>query len=162
MERVEQGTVPITQLSRLSDVLANSDGDVSYTLNFSFNSKRRASAVGTVSGGLALSCQRCMNTYIHTVETDVAVQFVPEEQQTQEIADGYEPVLADEDGVRLSDIIEEELILAVPLIPMCTEGDGQCGDIAAVNAENDRQYLAVDEDQPQARKPSPFDILKDD
>jgi uncharacterized protein len=68
---------------------------------------------------LTLVCQRCMNSYVHPVAVEFAYSPVTDDSQIDELPDAYEPVELDENGeVALQQLIEDEILLAFPIVPM--------------------------------------------
>ena len=76
-----------------------------------------AVAEGHVSAVLTLTCQRCLEEMAWAVDTDSRLAFVAN-ATSAEVADSREPVIAVDGQVSLATLIEEELLLALPLAPM--------------------------------------------
>ena len=67
---------------------------------------------------LALCCQRCLGPVEETVGVDHALRFVHGEAQAAELdAELEDDVLALERWTDLRELIEDELLLALPLVP---------------------------------------------
>lgn len=67
---------------------------------------------------LALSCQRCLGPVHDTVRVDRALRFVADEQQAAALdAELEDDVLSLERVLDLAELIEDELLLALPLVP---------------------------------------------
>ena len=76
-----------------------------------------AVAEGHVSAMLTLTCQRCLEEMTWPVDTDSRLAFVAN-ATSAEVAGSREPVIAVDGQVSLATLIEEELLLALPLAPM--------------------------------------------
>jgi uncharacterized protein len=67
---------------------------------------------------LALCCQRCLGPVLETVALDRWLRFVPDEQQAAALdAELEDDVLSLERVMDLSELVEDELLLALPLVP---------------------------------------------
>ena len=71
---------------------------------------------------LALCCQRCLGPVMETVAVDRALRFVSDEQQAAELdAELEDDVLSLERSLDLRELVEDELLLALPLVPRHAE-----------------------------------------
>lgn len=71
------------------------------------------------SAAVPLSCQRCLGPVITPLEVDRWFRFVADEATAEtEDDDSEEDVLALEPRPDLLDLLEDELLMAVPLVPM--------------------------------------------
>jgi uncharacterized protein len=98
---------------------------------------------------LPLTCQRCLTPVTESLAVDRWFRFVADEATAAaEDEDSDEDVLVFEPAFNLSDLIEDELIMAQPLVPM----HGQCPTVLPTSAG------PVIEDGP--AKPNPFAMLQ--
>lgn len=130
-----QGVWPLSDFPRLRDVLASDGGEVVYMMQGVRDERGRPGLRLSVNGILQLRCQRCLEATPFEVQTDelLVLAQTPEEIHA-EPADAHAPdrvVAAKEMPVR--DLIEDELLLAVPYAPRhesCTV-QGAAGERAA-------------------------------
>ena len=117
------GRLPLSTLPRLSDLLVD-DGasDLRYRLDFAPDAGNLATVTGELSAVLKLRCQRCMNTLDHAVNVQVALALVRSLDEARGLPEGYDPLLVTEDLIRPRELIEEELILDLPQIPLHEPG----------------------------------------
>jgi len=149
------GSVALADLHRLRDGLLDPVGDARFRLEFYLDPRKRARIRGEVRADLVLECQRCLGRIVLPVdvELDLAVIEVPEE--ADRLPDEVEPVWIEGDTLRLMDLVEDELILAIPQVPR--HEDGQC--------ETDWQSKPAEVKPDEARredesdKPNPFAAL---
>lgn len=72
-----------------------------------------------VHGVLALVCQRCLEPVRWPVDVDVALTVVSDEAGTRELADPFDSVLLDAEGMlHLRDAVEDEILAVLPLAPL--------------------------------------------
>jgi uncharacterized protein len=116
-ERRLKGTIPLSRLPSLSDVLLSQGGGVAIDLAFG---KRDgiAAVTGRVEAILELECQCCLNSLPWPVKSHVRLGIVHSIDEAKRLPEDYEPwLLGETDLIPLVDIIQEELLLAIPVIP---------------------------------------------
>lgn len=111
---------------RLADSLVTSRGVAEADLRFFTDDARRPVIKGWIEATLPIICQRCMRPMELPLKLDVALGIVQSEQQAERLPEDLDPLLVDEDPVRLADLIEDELILALPAIAMHPEDSTDC------------------------------------
>lgn len=139
------GTLAIAAFTRLRDYLAEAVGSVEFELAFGNDDLGQAFAELTVSGELPLVCQRSLETYRHPLAVRQKLGLIRREEQEAALPPGYEPCLVPGDGLVVPvELIEDELILALPLVPVRpgSEPAGEVGEAA------------------ETRRPNPFAALK--
>ncbi len=148
------GTVNLDKLDRLSDALKDASGQAEFSITFYRDNRKRARIKGQVKADLVLECQRCLGELLFpvTAELDLAVIKVPEE--AEHLPDSCEPVWVEEETLRLLNLVEDELILAIPQVPR--HEDDAC-DVDWENPVDDIQ--AEQEDDLSDKKPNPFAVL---
>lgn len=113
------GQVDLAQLPRLQGLLVDAEGQCTYALEFGRDEILRVSYVElTLSTELPLTCQRSLQRYLHPVASVQRLGLIREEAEEAALPEGYEALLVPEDGqLRPLDLVEDELVLAVPLVP---------------------------------------------
>lgn len=148
-------TVPVERFTRLRDILASADGDVSATATFS-RRKDHIVVAGRLRADWPLTCQRCIEPMIVAIDEPYELVFVESDAAARELPKSLDPVVLDETGqIRLVDLLEDELMLHVPTIPKHAEGE-DCVD--AERSFGDVDAAAVEESE---GKKNPFAVLKD-
>ena len=115
----QQGVWPLSDLPRLRDMLASDGGEVAYTLQGTRDERERPALRVQTRGWLKLRCQRCLDALDFEVRTDELLVLAATLQEIHaEPADANAPdrVVAGKEML-LRDLIEDELILAVPYAP---------------------------------------------
>ncbi len=121
-ERQIAGTMPLARLKRLVPLLAVADGDAvageaSFSLQFGYDAQRRASVEVEVAAELPLMCQRSLKPYMESVAQHSVLQIIAEASEQQLLSDEEEFVLVEEGRLAVADLVEDELLLAVPQVP---------------------------------------------
>jgi DUF177 domain-containing protein len=120
--RVLRGDVPLAAMRRLGSSLSSGNGVASVDLTFGIDTLGVKYVAGTIRATLSLTCQRCMHLLELPVEARVSLGVVDSEAQAQRLPDGYEPLLVESGRAALSAVVEDELILALPIVPLHPPG----------------------------------------
>jgi uncharacterized protein len=142
------GSAPLAAFRRLEGLLTDSEGDVRYALSFDRDAFGHAVVDVTADADLPLLCQRTLERFLWPVSVSQRLALITHEAQEAALPETLEPLLLPESGeLQLLDLVEDELILAVPAVPVkpgTVEVDARWGDDDA------------EEEQP---KPNPFAAL---
>lgn len=140
------GCLPLTVMSRLAPSLAATVGAVQFDLEFGRDSYGTAFVAVVIGGTLPLLCQRSLQVFDWPVLIDTRLGLIRTEPEEAALPPGYEPLLVGAEGVRLADVVEDELILALPLVPI------QEGSVAAESMGWTSETVEPDQ-------PNPFAVL---
>jgi uncharacterized protein len=108
---------PVRDFGRLRDGLARADGHATVTLRFHVAGELPA-AEGTLTAGVWLVCQRCLAAYEARLESAMRLAFVDDDADADAVPEGYEAVTVAAGRVRLAELVEDELLLSLPLVPV--------------------------------------------
>jgi len=115
----QRGVLAVSGFPRLRDVLASDAGEVAYEISGVRDERGRPSLRVKVDGTLTLRCQRCLEPMpfeVHTDETLVLAATLSEIHAEPASVESRDRVVAGKD-MALRELIEDELILAVPYAP---------------------------------------------
>ncbi|HEY2336565.1 MAG TPA: YceD family protein [Burkholderiales bacterium] len=124
---IQQGVWPLNDFPRLRDMLASDAGEVAYRLEGTHDGHGRPALHIRVESSLQLSCRRCLEPLAFEVRVeDLLVLAATLNEIHAEPADVHaaDRVVAGRE-MPVRDLIEDELILAVPFAPRheaCTAG----------------------------------------
>ncbi len=113
-----EGKLKLSIMARLSAAIVDDTGIVDVELQFDVDETGTPFMVGHIKTELPLVCERCMQTMQYSVDTRLSVGLVRHERHAEQLPEQYEPWLIESDGpVELSSIVEDELLLAIPIVP---------------------------------------------
>lgn len=116
---LQQGRMPLSSFPRLQDQLASDAGEVEYAVEGVLDARGRPGLRLRVKARLQLCCQRCLAALPHELnEEQTLVLAATQEEIDADPAgvDGPDRVLAGKQ-MSLRDIVEDQLILALPFAP---------------------------------------------
>ncbi|MBA2492447.1 MAG: DUF177 domain-containing protein [Gammaproteobacteria bacterium] len=158
-----RGSLLLARMKRLgrllmtSDTLITSSGAVYVSLYFGRNASGLQVIAGAISARLEMECQRCLRPYTQAVDRRFELVLAQGEAEAQRLLADYDVLEVADTDIFTQDVIEDELLLSIPLIPahadaaLCERVNpgGQTADTSVVNAA---------EDTPPAR--NPFSVLE--
>ena len=142
-ERLE-GNISLDTMTRIADLLLVKEGQISYCLLFTINDSGLCIIESEIKGSLSLKCQRCLEPVIINIHKQTQLGVVNNKDEINSLAKEYEPFLLDDGVFNVKDLVEDELLLAIPLSPL--HPVNQCSgtkDLARVNADGNIKPFAV-------------------
>lgn len=134
-----QGRLPLSSLERLRDSLVDTDGEVTYSLEFDTDELQVPYVEMRIDAGLPLLCQRSLQRFVFPVNIVQRLGLIRDEADEAALPPGYEPLLVPSDGLlRATELVEDELILAVPVVPTMPGTEAMERDWPAEEAEQER------------------------
>lgn len=152
--RQVSGELQPAQMERLLSLLASDKGGIRAEIEFGVDGQGIRFAKGHLDAELEVVCQRCMEAVGLEVSTDFQLGIVTSDAQAEKLTSDYEPLMVKTTPMPLSDIIEDELILAIPIVAMHAEGDCSA-EIKEILKESPEIKETVEE------KKSPFSVLEE-
>jgi uncharacterized protein len=121
-----KGSLRVEELPRLSDSLRPDDVAVQYRLDGVLASGRPALRL-KVEAKVWLTCQLCMSLYPEMLSLDTVLPVARNEAELArwEALDPMLDALVADPGLDVAVLVEDEILLAIPLVPMHPEGE--CG-----------------------------------
>ena len=115
-----QGRLPLSALPRLQGLLLDTEGEVRFALQFDGDSLLKVSyAELRIDAELPLECQRSLQRFLLPVRMVQRLGLIRDEADESALPPEYEALLVPEDGMlRPLDLVEDELVLAVPAVPI--------------------------------------------
>ncbi|HSQ82405.1 MAG TPA: YceD family protein [Casimicrobiaceae bacterium] len=129
---IVEGTVDAHRLPRVEDLVAGGPARVDWRIAGTTDASGRPALSVALSGAVMLSCQRCLADFEWKVEqqTELLLARNEDELEALDAESGSEVVLA-ESPVDPLELVEDELVLALPFAPR--HPDGACA--APANSE---------------------------
>jgi uncharacterized protein len=107
--------------------------------------EKRTTVEVSVVGSLVLPCQRCLRPCESPLDETALLIVVADDRE--EVPGGFEPVLGDAERLSVTELVEEQMLLGMPLVPMHEDDDG-CLDAAAPVTTVDKDSTADDRQKP--------------
>lgn len=114
--RLLQGHLALVEMTRLGEALEDTDGEVAVSLEFGTDNEGIRYMRGRIQAEVSLECQRCLESMRYPIDSEFALALVHSAAEAEALPSHYEPLLVEGEPLFLRDIIEDELILALPIV----------------------------------------------
>ncbi|MBZ0086945.1 MAG: YceD family protein [Thermomonas sp.] len=132
-----EGHVPLAALTRLRDSLDEAEGEVRFALDFGTDALQVPFVDLDIEADLPLQCQRSLRRFLLPVQIRQRLGLIRRESDEAALPADCEPLLVPADGMlRLLDLVEDELILALPVVPVAPDSEVIERDFAPGPEEN--------------------------
>jgi len=141
------GSLQPGDLPRLAPLLAGGGGTIEASFAFHRDDEGRFLASLAVAAELPVECQRCLEAVTETLAPRSELAALWSDEQARHLPASLEPVLAFGDEVDLWELVEEELVLALP--PFSYHADPACIDrLAPGEAQREPREAGPGRDNP--------------
>lgn len=111
-----QDKVAVASLHRANKLLASDEGEVAYSFDFSMDPEELCVINGELHGLLTMCCQRCLKNFKREVHCEFVVSPVNNDAEAKLLPSGYEPVIVQDGKFDILELLEDELILGLPIV----------------------------------------------
>ena len=123
------GELDIGKLTRLRGLLHSEPGSVSATLRFRQRGDGWLGAELEFRADVELVCQRCLEPFRQELEESVNVVIADSDSLPATVPTGFEPFELEDAQLQPAQLIEDEVIVAIPLVPKHARIE-DCGSLA--------------------------------
>ena len=147
-----EGVIATKDMARLMGSVVSSDEWVEVKVQFEKDAQGLTVFHGTLDTAVVLLCQRCNEAFDCPLHVDFCYSPVQGQQDAEALPEAYDPVeVGDHGEVNLLQLLEDELILSLPIVPLHAE------EACAVTSD-DMQFGEI---EPEQKQPNPFAVLKE-
>lgn len=161
--RVFKGSLPLSRMARLRDTVDTVTGDVEVELSFAINDRNVPCVRGHIRTEVSLQCQRCMQAMAWPIDNQFELLIVESEVEAERMGEDSEVLLLDEQLISLSDLVEDEILLSLPIVPKHEVGTECANNVSAGEAVEEiaeqAKPSAGDAATEEKAKENPFAIL---
>lgn len=145
------GVYTANMLTRLAESVNKVLSDAQVSLSFFIDAQKLPVMKGHARVDVELTCQRCGESFIDTLECEFIYSPVRSVSKIDELPEIYEPIELNAFGeIDLLGIVEDELILTLPLVPKHTSEHCEVSIAEQVFGKLPEEL---------AEKPNPFAVL---
>ena len=123
---VLQGQLELARCERICSDCGPQSGRADLSLEFGTDEQKQPYLVLRARAQLRLKCNRCLGDMDWPLAMQVALAIVGSDVLAARLPDHYEPLLVDAEPIALLELVEDELLLALPAVAM-----HPCGECAA-------------------------------
>ena len=147
------GDMDTAVLARLRELVCDSGGPARVELAFAVDEQRARTLTGAVDCRVAMVCQRCLEPVAVDLHCDINLVLVWDEEGARQLPRRVDPWIVGEGPADLYEVLEEELLLALPTVAY---HDTNCIDPALLSSVDTAEGDPV----PAAGGSNPFKVLE--
>lgn len=144
------GRLQISELARLCEAIVDATGEVEYNLAFGRDALGTLCITGQLAADVTVRCQRCMQPMPVRLQGTVSLGIVQGEEEAKRLPGEYEPLLVSPDPLRLAELVEDEVILLLPIAPL--HDDNECPTETNFSVGED-EVASAEEETPHTHRP---------
>lgn len=111
------GELPVSMFKRFSAELAEAGGNVNVSLELFRDEEYRTCIAGDLSITVRMTCQRCLEQVEVPVDCQLSLAVVGDDEAAANLPRAYDPLVLDDERISLVDLIEDDLLLGLPVTP---------------------------------------------
>ncbi len=142
------GDITVSELSRLAEASVSSGDKVQVALEFDVDEERHRVITGSANCHLTVTCQRCLEPVEIGLDAQLNLAIVWDEDRAKQLPKALDPLILAEGQADIYTIVEDELLLNLPMVSYhdenCIEqtsfGD-EAAEIEADSSSNPFQVL---------------------
>jgi uncharacterized protein len=146
------GVYSTSLMERFVDSVISCDELVNVDIKFSKDAQSLTYFQGTAQTQANLLCQRCNHEFSHSIKIEFCFSPVQGTEIEEELPEAYDPVEVNDHGdVDLLQLVEDELILSLPIVALHAEENCNVG-------PDDMTFGII---EPEQERKNPFEVLKE-
>lgn len=146
------GVVLLGDLERIREELLDRNGFVSIALDFGIDDEGYRVISGRIEAVLDVQCQRCLGKVALAVAAHIRLAMVWRDEELAALPRRFDGIVVGEEPGDLFELIEDELLLALPFAPVHPEGECE---VQGGNGRPVSETLAADVEEGN----NPFTVL---
>jgi len=116
-------SLPLTDLPRITEFFGPQKGKIEYSLDCEKDEAGSLFLNLSIKSVVLLTCQRTMELFEYPVARETILQLAPGEEEARSLPEEIEPIFLDENRLNLIELLEDELMLAIPIVPINEIGE---------------------------------------
>ena len=139
---VLEGEQALVDLTRLCEALERTEGSVRLRFSFGRDEQKTVVVRTELEVRVSMVCQRCLELVELPIHSACEYAVVNVDANVQHLPKGYDVLELGEDPLDLLALVEDELLLALPIVPLHAPEDCQTPNAGASAAETPQEDAA--------------------
>jgi uncharacterized protein len=119
-----RGSIAISSLERLVPALMSDTGALQVEMELGKGPDGTRYLTGSIRGEVALKCQRCLGKMTLPLDLTFRLGLVSSDAAAKALPEWYEPLVVTAGPAHIADVIADEVLLALPIVPTHRDGPG--------------------------------------
>ncbi len=134
------GRYSLGQMGRLAQYLSDDQGHVDFKLQFGINESGLRFVSSNINAIFNVRCERCLEPFQLEIDNQSLIGIVSNRQEAKLLPYEYEPLLIEQDKLDLLEMIEDDILLCLPIAPAHSESDCPASKLMQEVKENDTMH----------------------
>ena len=113
-----EGLIASDRFSRLSDSVIAMDNYFDVFLKSARNLNGKIEIFLKVNGSVLMQCQRCLDNISVPIDLNTVLTVVAHDDEARASIKNQEPIIIENDALEIDTLVEDEILLALPIIAM--------------------------------------------
>ena len=115
--RALRGSIAVARLERLLPELVSDEGELQVEIALGKDPAGIRYLQGSIKGAVTVKCQRCLDKMALLLDLEFRLGLVASESAADVLPERYEPLLVTAEPAYIADVVAEEVLLAIPIVP---------------------------------------------
>ena len=120
--RLLRGRVAISSLERLLPALISDAGELQVEMELGKGPDGTRYLAGSIQGEVVLKCERCLGEMTLPLDLTYRLGLVTSDAAEDVLPEWYEPLVVTAEPAHIADVIADEVLLALPIVPTHKDG----------------------------------------
>ncbi|MGD2055171.1 MAG: YceD family protein [Gammaproteobacteria bacterium] len=142
-----RGRIRLDCMERVMPLVQSSEGEFEVLLEFGKDRDGTRYLSGSIRGTLILQCQRCLEPMEFPLHVKFRLGLVDAQEKARYLNARYEPLLVTQEPACIAEVVEDEILLALPIAPLHGDRSRCQGLVAeyqsAVGAPRDNPFAVL-------------------
>ena len=117
-----QGSIAISDLERLVPALVSDAGELQVEMGLGKDPAGTRYLTGSIRGEVVLKCERCLGNMTLPLDLTYRLGLVSSDTEADALPEWYEPLIVTAEPAHIADVIADEVLLALPIVPTHKDG----------------------------------------
>lgn len=113
-----EGSLALSEFKRLCEALLACEGEVEGVVDFGTDEAGTRFLRGKLTAPVRMRCERCLEPVEFTLRASFTLGLVHSQAHGQSLSEAYEPLVVEDARISLREVLEDELLLSLPLVAM--------------------------------------------
>ena len=138
----------IEKLAGFQQYLIGKSAEIEVELSFSLNESSKRVISGSLTASVSVACQRCLEPVEIILKDNFRLALVNDESQIGGLEADLEPWICEDKNLILAGVIEEQLILCLPIVSYHANDSCQADTFSSQTTELTQKDAAMDSNNP--------------
>jgi len=120
--RLLRGSIAISSLGRLVPALMSDAGELQVEMELGKGPDGTRYLAGSIQGEVVLKCERCLGEMTLPLDLTYRLGLVTSDAAAYVLPEWYEPLVVTGEPAHIADVIADEVLLALPIVPTHKDG----------------------------------------